>query len=47
VANRGRRNEPAFVKDVVAALAAARSSDFASTAALTAANARRLFRLAD
>lgn len=43
-AHRGSRSEPAFVADVIAGLAAARDTDVASIAALTARNARRLFR---
>jgi TatD DNase family protein len=41
----GRRNEPAFLPWVVAALAELRHSDAATLAALTSANARRFFRL--
>lgn len=41
--HRGGRCEPAFVADVVAALAAARGVEVAAVAALTAANARRRF----
>lgn len=40
---RGQRAEPAFLPDIVAAIAAARSTDAADLAALTAANARRVF----
>ena len=42
-AHRGGRSEPAFVADVIAGLAAARGAAAADIAALTAANARRLF----
>jgi TatD DNase family protein len=42
---RGRRSEPAFVKQVIAGLAAARGASPAEMEALTTANARRLFRL--
>lgn len=42
-AHRGERCEPAFVADVIAGLAAARGSTAAAIAALTTANARRLF----
>ncbi|HEX4417570.1 MAG TPA: TatD family hydrolase [Kofleriaceae bacterium] len=42
-AHRGGRSEPAFVADVIAGLAAARGADPAELAALTTANARRLF----
>jgi TatD DNase family protein len=42
-AHRGQRSEPAFVADVIAGLAAARGADVAELAALTTANARRLF----
>jgi TatD DNase family protein len=40
---RGGRNEPAYVADVIAALAAARGVPALAIAALTTANARRLF----
>ncbi|HEX3759554.1 MAG TPA: TatD family hydrolase [Kofleriaceae bacterium] len=40
---RGGRSEPAFVADVIAGLAAARDRSVAELAALTTANARRLF----
>jgi TatD DNase family protein len=43
-AHRGGRSEPAFVADVVAGLAAARGTDAAAIAALTRANAVRVFR---
>jgi TatD DNase family protein len=46
VPHRGRRNEPAHVRLVAEAVAAARGEPFAVVAAATAANARRLFRLA-
>jgi len=42
-AHRGRRSEPAYVADVIAGLAAARGTTPAAIAALTTANARRLF----
>ncbi|HZL99748.1 MAG TPA: TatD family hydrolase, partial [Planctomycetota bacterium] len=42
---RGRRNEPAFVAHVAAAIAADRGLDPADFAARTSANARRLFGL--
>ena len=45
VPHRGGRSEPAFVRDVVAGLAAARGEDPALTAALTTANARRILRV--
>jgi TatD DNase family protein len=40
---RGGRSEPAFVADVIAGLAAARGASASEIAALTCANARRLF----
>lgn len=40
---RGQRSEPAFLPDIVAAIAAARSVEATDLAALTAANARRVF----
>jgi TatD DNase family protein len=43
--HRGGRCEPAYVRHVVAALAAARGEAFEATAALTVANARRVLRL--
>jgi TatD DNase family protein len=42
-AHRGGRSEPAFVGDVIAGLAAARGASAGEVAALTTANARRLF----
>jgi hypothetical protein len=42
-AHRGHRSEPAFVAHVIAGLAAARGEPAADTAALTTANARRIF----
>lgn len=41
--HRGGRSEPAFVADVIAGLAAARGAGAPEIAALTTANARRLF----
>jgi TatD DNase family protein len=41
--HRGGRSEPAFVADVIAGLAAARGATAAEIAALTTANARRIF----
>jgi TatD DNase family protein len=41
--HRGGRSEPAFVAEVIAGLAAARDTEIAEIAALTTANARRLF----
>ena len=45
VPNRGKRNEPAWVANTVARLAAARGADATSLALTVAANARRLFNL--
>lgn len=45
-ARRPARNEPAFLADVAAAVAAARGEPLAELAARTTANARRLLRLA-
>lgn len=42
-ARRGGRNEPSHLPEVVAGLATARGEDAATIAAVTAANARRLF----
>jgi TatD DNase family protein len=42
--HRGGRSEPAYVRDVIAGLAAARGTTIEATAALTTTNARRLFR---
>ncbi|HMG24066.1 MAG TPA: TatD family hydrolase [Kofleriaceae bacterium] len=42
-AHRGGRSEPAFVADVIAGLAAARGASADELAALTTANARRIF----
>jgi TatD DNase family protein len=41
--HRGGRSEPAFVAEVIAGLAAARDATAAAIAALTTANARRIF----
>jgi TatD DNase family protein len=41
--HRGGRSEPAFVAEVIAGLAAARGATFEAIAALTTANARRIF----
>jgi len=41
--HRGGRSEPAFMTDIVAALAAVRDSSVQDIAALTTANARRIF----
>jgi TatD DNase family protein len=46
VPNRGKRNEPAWVSQTVARLAAARGTSAEAVGALTVANARRLFGLA-
>lgn len=46
VPHRGKRNEPAWVSFTVARLAAAREAGVDTLGALTADNARRLFRLA-
>jgi TatD DNase family protein len=45
VPHRGRRNEPAWVRVVADTVAAVRGEPFATVAAATAENARRLFRL--
>jgi TatD DNase family protein len=42
--HRGERSEPAYVGEVIAALAVARNTTAEAIAALTTANARRLFR---
>lgn len=44
---RGRRNQPAFVREVAAVVAAVRGIPVADLAAQTAANAKRLFALPD
>jgi TatD DNase family protein len=41
---RGRRNEPAYVKDVVERIAGLRAESYADIARITTENARRLFR---
>jgi TatD DNase family protein len=46
VPHRGRRNEPSYIASTVARLAAARGASVEHLAAITATNARRLFRLA-
>tara|TARA_B100002051_G_scaffold275602_1_gene320215 strand:- start:1397 stop:2215 length:819 start_codon:yes stop_codon:yes gene_type:complete len=45
VPRRGKRNEPAFVAAVAARVAELRGSDLESVAAISTANARRLFQL--
>jgi TatD DNase family protein len=45
VPHRGRRNEPAFLVDTVAALARHRDASPAELAAATRENARRFYRL--
>jgi TatD DNase family protein len=45
VPHRGGRSEPAFVREVIAGLAAIRGVTFEAMAALTTANAHRIFRL--
>ena len=47
VPHRGRRNEPAYVGEIGARLAALRGAPVAQVARATAANAKRLFRIAD
>ena len=42
--HRGERSEPAFVADVIAGLAAARGTEASEIAALTEANAKRMFK---
>jgi TatD DNase family protein len=42
--HRGQRSEPAFLPEIIAAIATARGDDAARIAALTTANARRVFR---
>ena len=41
---RGQRSEPAFLPEIIAAVATARGSDPSQIAAITTANARRVFR---
>jgi TatD DNase family protein len=45
VPHRGRRNEPAYVRQVAEGVATARNADFTPIAEATTTNARRLFRL--
>ena len=45
VPHRGRRNEPAWVRDVAESVATVRGEPFEAIAVATTANARRLFRL--
>jgi TatD DNase family protein len=42
--HRGQRSEPAFLPEIIAAIATARGDDVARIAAVTTANARRVFR---
>jgi len=42
---RGKRNEPAWVREIVESVATVRGEPFDAVAAATTANARRLFRL--
>jgi len=42
--HRGGRSEPAYLPEIISAVAAARGDDVARIAALTTANARRVFR---
>jgi len=42
--HRGERSEPAFLPEIIAAVAASRASDPSHIAAITTANARRVFR---
>ena len=46
-AHPGQRNEPAYLTEILACVAALRNADPAEIAAATAANARRLFKLPD
>ena len=45
IPHRGRKNEPAFIAETLAALAAVRGMTVAEVDAATTANTRRLFRL--
>ena len=45
IPHRGKRNEPAWVRDVAEAVARVRNEPFETVATATAANTRRLFRL--
>jgi len=45
IPHRGRKNEPAFIAETLAALAAVRGMTVAEVDAATTANMRRLFRL--
>jgi TatD DNase family protein len=47
VPHRGKRNEPAWVREVADMAARVRGEPFADVAAATAANARRVFRIAE
>ena len=42
---RGKRNEPAYIRDIAECLARARNDSVASIAAVTTKNAQSLFRL--
>jgi len=45
--HRGRRNEPAYLRETAEGVAALRGTSLAMLASLTSANARRLYRLSD